>query len=123
MEMRSSSDDSQLMVFKARSRFPLNGKNPLAAHKELPTTTNRPCEFSLPVLNVPATAMVIGPFLFFGSLGSILSESNFVVERLLSELENSFSTVVLSPFLPSSEQDSGNPVAVPFISFTMGCES
>ena len=118
--MRSSSEDSQLMVFSARSRFPLNGRNELAAHNELPTTTNRPCEFSLPVLYVPAAAIVNGPFLFFGSLGSILSESNFAVDRLLSELSNSFSTVVLSAFFVASERDSGNPVAVPFISFTIG---
>src|SRR5580704_4075635 len=120
MEMRSSSDESQLRAFKARSRFPLKPRKPLAAHCELPTTTNRPCEFSLAPLYVPAAPMVMGPFLFFGSAGSIRSESNFDVERLLSELPNNRSTEVLSPLLVSSERDNGNPVAEPFISLTIG---
>src|SRR5690242_13927614 len=50
MEIKSSSDDSQFIAFSARSRFPLKLIKEFAAHCELPTTTNRPCEFSLPVL-------------------------------------------------------------------------
>ena len=79
IEIKSSSEDNQFMAFSARSRFPLNRRNELAAHCELPTTTNRPCEFSLLVLYDPAAAIVSGPFLFFGSLGSTLGEFNFVV--------------------------------------------
>ena len=83
--MRSSSEESQLIAFSARSRFPLKRRNVLAAHNELPTTTKRPWEFSLPVLNVPAAPSVNGPFLFFGSLGLTAGESNFSVARLDSE--------------------------------------
>src|SRR5437764_2928374 len=119
MEIKSSSEESQLIVFSARSRFPLKPRNRFAAHPELPTTTKRPCEFSFPVLYVPAAARVIGPFLFFGSLGSTLGEFNLVVARLESEELNNFSTVVLSPFLTSRERDSGKPVADPFISRTI----
>src|SRR6266436_9704831 len=72
MEMRSSSEESQFIVFSAKSRLPLKPKNELAAHAELPITTKRPWEFSFPLLYVPAAAIVIGPFLFFGSSGSIL---------------------------------------------------
>src|SRR5205823_10014085 len=49
IEINSSSDASQLMVFIARSRFPLNEINPLATQSELPTTTKRPWGFSFPV--------------------------------------------------------------------------
>ena len=63
MEIKSSSDASQSMAFNARSRFPLKLMKEFSAHEELPTTTNRPSEFSLPVLYVPAAAMVSGPFL------------------------------------------------------------
>src|ERR1700722_17934204 len=120
MEIRSSSDESQFMVFNARSRFPLKFRKELAAQAELPKTTNRPCEFSLPVLYVPAAASVSGPFLFLGSLGSISGELSFDVARLESEELNSFCTVDLPSFLKLSERDSGKPVAVPFISLTMG---
>src|ERR1700693_264898 len=50
IEIRSSSDESQFMAFSARSLFPLNVRNELEIQEELPTTTNRPSEFSLPVL-------------------------------------------------------------------------
>src|SRR5437763_7932758 len=123
MEIRSSSEESQFIVFKARSRLPLKLMNELAAHDELPSTTKRPWEFSLPVRYVPAAAMVIEPFLFVGSFGLTAGELKFVVARLVSEEPNSFSTVVLSLFLISSDRESGNPVAVPFMWLTMGCES
>src|SRR5689334_19698565 len=47
IEIKSSSDASQLTVFSARSSLPLKLIKALFAHEELPTTTNRPCEFSL----------------------------------------------------------------------------
>src|SRR5579863_6500800 len=123
IEIRSSSDASQSMVFRARSLLPLNLMNELAAHDELPTITNRPCESCLPVLYVPAAAIVIGPFLFFGSFGSTAGEFRLVVARLVVEESNNFWTVVLSPFLIWIERDNGNPVAVPFMPFTIGCDS
>src|ERR1700757_3838482 len=48
IEIRSSSEASQLIVFRARSLFPLKRRKPLAAQDELPTTTKRPCELSFP---------------------------------------------------------------------------
>src|ERR1039458_7871634 len=109
IEIRSSSEESQLMAFSARSRLPLKRMKVLAAHNELPTTTKRPCEFFLPVFRVPATASVSGPFLFWRSLGFIAGGSNFEVARLDSEELNSLVTVVLSVFLISKERASGNP--------------
>src|SRR6267378_1421263 len=50
MEIRSSSEESQFSAFSARSPLPLKVMNELAGHAELPTTTKRPSEFSLPVL-------------------------------------------------------------------------
>src|ERR1700720_2715737 len=103
MEIKSSSEESQFMVFSARSRLPLKFRKELAAHAELPKTTNRPCEFSLPVLYVPAAASVSGPFLFLGSLGSISGELSFEVARLESEELNRFCTVDLPSFLTFSD--------------------
>src|ERR1039457_6503346 len=67
IEIKSSSDASQLIVFIAKSLLPLKLRNELAAHDELPITTKRPWESCLPVSYVPVAAMVSGPFLFFGS--------------------------------------------------------
>src|ERR1700728_1290494 len=120
MEIRSSSDASQLIAFKARSSLPLKLMKLLAAHDELPTTTKRPCEFSFPVLYVPAAAIVSGPFLFFGSFTLTLAELKLLVARLLLEESKSFCTLVLSVLLISMERARGKPVAVPFISFTIG---
>ena len=50
MEIKSSSDANQLIVFNARSSLPLKLMKRLATQDELPTTTNRPCAFALPVL-------------------------------------------------------------------------
>ena len=50
MEIRSSSEESQFIAFNARSLLPLKPRNELAAQEELPTTTKRPSEFSLPVV-------------------------------------------------------------------------
>src|SRR5580692_2450138 len=122
MEIKSSSDASQLMAFNARSSLPLKLIKLLAAQEELPTTTKRPCEFPFPLLYVPAAAMVSGPFLFLGSLTLTLAELRLLVARLLLEESKSFSTLVFSVLLISMERASGKPVAVPFISFTMGWE-
>src|ERR1700722_4369243 len=92
MEIKSSSEESQFIVFNAKSRLPLKFRNEFAAHVALPITTNRPCEFSFPVLYEPAAAMVSGPFLFFGSLGSMSGGFSFVVARLESDELNNLST-------------------------------
>src|ERR1700733_9187440 len=123
IEIRSSSEESQFIAFIARSLFPLKERKEFATHEELPTTTKRPSEFSLPVLYVPAAAIVIGPFLLEGSFGLMLGVSSFDVARLASEDSKSFCTVDLSVFLISRDRDKGNPVAEPFISFTIGCGS
>src|SRR6202035_1027662 len=107
--------ESQFMVFNAKSLLPLKFRNEFAAHAELPITTNRPWAFSLPVLYEAAAAIVSGPFLFFGSLGSISGEFNLVVARLESDELNNLSTLDLPSFFVSIERASGKPVAVPFI--------
>src|SRR5713101_4346691 len=50
MEIKSSSEESQFMAFRAKSELPLKLMKELAAQAELPMTTKRPWEFSLPVL-------------------------------------------------------------------------
>jgi hypothetical protein len=65
IEIRSSSEANQFTAFEARSLFPLKSMNRFAAQVEDPITTNRPWEFSLPVLYVPAAPSVSGPFFFF----------------------------------------------------------
>src|SRR6185369_7727058 len=57
IEIRSSSALSQFIMFRNRSRLPLNRRKLLAIHAELPTTTKRP----LPEY-VPAAASTSGPF-------------------------------------------------------------
>ena len=98
MEIKSSSEASQSIAFIARSGLPLKPMKEFSAHKELPTTTKRPWEFSLPVLYVPAAAIVSGPFLFPGSFSLMLVESSTVVARLLADESKSLSTAVLSRF-------------------------
>src|SRR5215469_15039578 len=122
IEIRSSSDESQLIAFNARSLLPLKLMNPFASHEELPTTTNRPCEFSFPVLYVPAAAIVRGPFLFFESFTFTDDEFRLVVARLVLDESNNLSTVALSVLLISIERERGNPVAVPFMSLTIACD-
>jgi hypothetical protein len=123
IEIKSSSDESQLIVFSARSLLPSKLMNPLSTQEALPTTTKRPWEFSLPLLYVPAAAMVSGPFWFLGSLTLTDEELRLPVARLVLEESNSFCTLVLSVFLISKERESGNPVAVSFMSLTMGWDS
>src|SRR5215467_8055318 len=50
IEIKSSSEESQLIALSAKSSLPLKPMKRFAAHVELPITTKRPCEFSLPVL-------------------------------------------------------------------------
>src|ERR1700737_2470828 len=113
MEIRSSSEDSQFIMFNIRFRFPLKRRNAFAAQRELPTTTNRPWLFGLPVLYVAAAASVNGPFLSLLASMRISGELRLVVAKLLAEVEKSLVTDVLSPFLVSSDRDIGKPVAVP----------
>src|SRR5579863_6349555 len=123
IEIKSSSEPSQSIVFKARSLLPLKLMKEFSAQDALPITTNRPCESCLPLLKVPAAAIVSGPFRFFGSVVLTSGELRLAVARLVSEESNSFWTEVLSPFLTSRERARGKPVAVPFIPLTMACES
>src|SRR5262245_27687477 len=44
IEIRSSSDESQLIMFRLRSRLPLNRIQLLAMKPDDPTTTTRPCD-------------------------------------------------------------------------------
>src|SRR5277367_1260202 len=106
IEIRSSSEESQFNMFRTRSRLPLNRRKLLATHREEPTTTNLPFPFSFPVVYVPAAPITSGPFLSF--LPSLISgDARLVVAKLLSLVENSFSTVVLLPFLTSRERAMG----------------
>src|SRR6202789_3970623 len=85
IEIRSSSDESQFTAFDARSPLPLKPRKRFAAQVELPVTTKRPCEFGLPVLYVPAAAIVRGPFLFLGSARLTSGELRLFVATLLPE--------------------------------------
>src|SRR5579871_336113 len=123
IEIKSSSEESQLIVFSARSSLPLKLTKRLDTHDELPTTTNRPWEFSFPVLYVPAAASVNGPCLFLGSFKLIFGELRSLVARLLLEESKSFSTLLLSVFFTCRDRAKGMPTAVPFISETIGCDS
>ncbi len=42
IEIRSSSEDSQFIMFNIRFRFPLKRRNELDIQRELPTTMKRP---------------------------------------------------------------------------------
>src|SRR5260370_17743977 len=64
MEIKSSSEESQLTMFTIKSRLP-SEREPVmlfCAEREVPTTTKRPCGEPL---SVPATASVSGPFFPF----------------------------------------------------------
>src|ERR1700722_16199583 len=123
MAIRSSSDESQLMVLSSRLRFPLKPSAWLEAQAELPTTTNRPWPEGLPVLYVPATASVKGPCLSLEGSMRISAELRLLVAKLSADVENSLLIVVLSVFLVSSERESGKAVEILVRSLTMGCES
>src|SRR5262245_1560606 len=123
MEIKSSSEASQFTAFKARSRLPLKPMKEFAAQLELPTTTKRPCEFSFPVLWVPAAAIAKGPLVLLGSVGSIAALLSFMVARLDSDELKRFVTVLLSLFLVSRDRASGKPVARRLMSLTMAWDS
>src|SRR5713226_6492318 len=77
IEIRSSSELSQFIMFRNRSRLPLKRRMLLATQLELPTATKRPS--LAPDFTVPAAARVNGPFLsFFGSI-RISAEPRFLV--------------------------------------------
>src|SRR4030081_2516791 len=63
IEIRSSSADSQFIIFKNKSRLPASRKYVFATQLDEPTTTNRPPPPSLPELYVPAAPSTNGPFL------------------------------------------------------------
>src|SRR5262249_4209344 len=122
IEIRSSSEDSQFIMFRNRSRLPLKRRILFATQPEEPVTTKRPWLLACPVLFVPAAPRTNGPFLSFPET-EICAELRLVVSRLLSEVENNFSTVVLSPDFTSNDRASGYAVATSFISRTIGCDS
>src|ERR1700674_40593 len=77
IEIRSSSELSQFIILRNRSRFPLNRRILLAAKLELPTATKRPS--LAPDFTEPAAPRARGPFLsFFGSM-RISAELRLVV--------------------------------------------
>ncbi len=83
MEIRSSSEDSQLTMFENRSRLP-SWREPvklLVAQVEEPMTTKRP---GVVPEYVPAAASVSGPFLPF--LGSTCPPGPISVTAMLSSL-------------------------------------
>src|SRR5713101_6791010 len=117
IEIRSSSELSQFIMFRNRSRFPLKRRMLFDTQLELPTTTNRP-SFAV-AFTVPAAAMASGPFLsFFGSM-RISAELRLLVAKLLSEVANSFSAGDLT----SRVRASGKAVADSFISRTIAWDS
>src|SRR5689334_10208892 len=67
--------------------------------------------------------MDMGPRLFFGSLGSTAGELRLLVAKLVLDVSKSFSAEAFPELLICSDRDNGNPVAVPFISFTIACEA
>src|SRR5215831_17958532 len=107
IEMRSSSEDSQLTMFVNRSRLP-NRFDParlFTAHCDVLVTINRLLVF--PLDTVPAAAMVSGPFLPF--LISIAPPAPMsLTATLLSVVPNSFSTVELPVDFTSRDRASGN---------------
>src|ERR1035441_9445648 len=88
IEIRSSSEDSQLIMLPSRSRLPSEREPRIlfCAHSEVPTTMNLP---GVALLNVPATPRVRGPF--FPFLGSIAPPGPMPVTATLSSVvANSF---------------------------------
>src|ERR1039458_6902989 len=105
IEIRSSSEDSQLIMLPSRSRLPSEREPRMlfCAHSEVPTTMNRP---GAALLNVAATPRVSGPFFpFFGSIAP--PGPTPVTATLSSVVPNSFETVVLSPDVISRDRTSG----------------
>src|SRR5262245_59593984 len=113
IEIRSSSEDSQFIMLRNRSRFPLKRMMLLATQPEEPVTTKRPSFFpasaglgspglplaggALSAFMVPATAMVNGPFLFLEGSILISGDVRFVVAKLLPLVASSFSAVAPVP--------------------------
>src|SRR5258706_6463849 len=123
IEIKSSSAVSQLIALRNRSRLPLKRRILLEIQEELPITTNLPSLLLSPLLYVPAAPKTRGAFL--SRLGSrrISAQFRLVVAKLLAEVENSFSALVLSVDLTSTVRASGSAVAVSFMSLTMACAS
>src|SRR5487761_2228654 len=121
IEMRSSSELSQLKMFRNRSRLPLKRRNEFEHQLDEPMTTKRPLASPAP-LYVPAAPSTSGPFLSFADC-LISPEDRFTVAKLFSVVEKSFSTVVLSVLFTSSDLAMGKPVGVSFIVLVMACDS
>src|SRR5260370_4244794 len=105
MEIRSSSDESQLTMLTIRSRLP-SERDPtieFCAASEVPRTTKRPWEEPL---SMPATASVSGPFFPFD--GSTAPRALMdVVATLASVVSTSFERVVLPADCASNERARG----------------
>src|SRR5260370_2549895 len=121
IEMRSSSEESQLTMFTIKSRLP-SERDPamlFCAACDVPTTTKRP--WGEPP-RVPATASVSGPF--FPFVGSTAPRALIaVVATLASVVATSFETVVLLTDFVSSERANGYAVGTRVSGSVMGCDS
>ena len=121
MEIRSSSEASQLMVLSARSRLPLKLMKELAAQsRNCRRRRSGPGNFPCRCCRCQPQRGVKGPFLFFGSLGSIAGQFRLLVAKLVSEESNSFWTRSLVAILDLDRTREGEAGAVPFMPFTMG---
>src|SRR5581483_4704098 len=127
MEIRSSSELSQFIMLRKRSRLPPgNRKVAFTAKRELPTTTKRPCTFSLSVRYVPATAREKGPVLSLLGSSLIWPEAKLLVAKLREVVWNNFSRKTLL-FLESGSgstlRERGNRHATFFMSWVIGWDS
>src|SRR5260370_34176054 len=108
MLIRSSSALSQLIMFMNRSRLP-RVREPMArfsAHCEVPTTMMRPAGEPC---SVAEATRVNGPFFpFLGSIAPFAATSGSAM--LSSVVLKRFSTVLLPPYLKSSERGMGTAV-------------
>src|SRR6266851_1999660 len=121
MEIKSSSEESQLTMFTIKSRLP-SERDPVmlfCAAREVPTTTKRPCGEPL---SVSATASVSGPF--FPFVGSTAPRALIdVVATLASVVATSFESVALPADFVSSVRANGYAVGTRVSGSVMGCDS
>src|SRR5437879_6839843 len=108
MEIRSSSEESQLTMLTIRSRLP-SERDPameFCAASDVPRTTKRPWG---ELLSVPATARVSGPFFPFD--GSTAPRALIeVVATLASVVSTSFESVAFPADCVSRERERGYAV-------------
>src|ERR1700744_1647070 len=92
IEMRSSSDVSQFIMLRIRSRLATGAERMLLATQvELPTTTMRP--WFVPGPTVETAPSANGPFFAVARSESLIGNFGFVREELSVEVEKSFSEI------------------------------